>query len=81
MINDERAYNNHDRKEAYERILNFQNLKGFKQCDDFKSMYKLNKQLGKGSFGSVWSAVHIKVKAPCAVKIVTKKKLKEMKVY
>jgi calcium-dependent protein kinase len=44
-------------------------------------MYKLNKQLGKGSFGSVWSAVHIKVKAPCAVKIVTKKKLKEMKVY
>jgi serine/threonine protein kinase len=37
--------------------------------------------LGKGSFGSVWSAVHIKVKAPCAVKIVTKKKLKEMKVY
>lgn len=43
LINDERVYNNHDRKEAHERILNFQNLKGFKQCDDFKSMYKLNK--------------------------------------
>jgi len=37
--------------------------------------------LGKGSFGSVWSAVHCKVKAPCAVKIVTKDKLKEMNVY
>jgi serine/threonine protein kinase len=29
----------------------------------------------------VWSAEHIKAKAPCAIKIVTKKKLKEMKVY
>ena len=43
VLTDERKFNEHDRKDAYERILNFQNLKGFKQCDDFKSMYKLNK--------------------------------------
>ena len=44
-----------------------------------ESLYRQEKQLGKGSFGSVWSAVHKKVKAPCAIKIVTKEKLKEKK--
>ena len=69
------------REASQARILSFSAYKGFKQIDNCASKYKMTKQLGQGAFGTVWAAVHKQASAPCAVKIVSKHKLKEMEVY
>ena len=69
------------REASQQRILSFAAYKGFKQLDNYTNNYKMTKQLGQGAFGTVWAAVHKQARAPCAVKIVSKRKLKEMEVY
>ena len=49
--------------------------------ETYTDTYKLHQQLGKGSFGTVWSGIHRKAKVPCAIKMVEKGKLKENSVY
>ena len=70
-----------EREKLHQRILNFRKFKGFKKVKNYQENYKLQKKLGEGAFGSVWSAVHKKAKAACAIKVVKKHKLTEMEVY
>ena len=43
--------------------------------DDITELYTWGKFLGKGSFGTVHEALHIRGKIRCAIKVVNKEKL------
>ena len=67
-----------EKEKSVKRILNFNHFKGFKKLeeqDKWKNHYMVDKKLGKGNYGTVWKAVHIKAKSVCAIKIIRKKKL------
>jgi serine/threonine protein kinase len=55
------------------RILSFKDFKGFKKASNINDNYKLGETLGKGSFGEVRKAHHIKANVDCAIKIIKKK--------
>jgi serine/threonine protein kinase len=55
------------------KILSFKDFKGFKRAKDIRNTYILYQPLGKGSFGEVRKASHIKANVDCAVKIIKKK--------
>lgn len=59
----------------YRKVLSFKDFKGFKRVTDIHDHYKFFKALGKGSFGEVLSAEHIRAKVPCAVKVIRKKNI------
>ena len=65
------------RAEAYRRVLTFKDFKGFKTVKDIHEHYRFYKALGKGSFGEVLCAEHIKAKVPCAVKVIRKKSIEK----
>ena len=50
------------------------NFRGFHTVKNIKEQYKFVKQLGAGSYGTVFEAVHIQSNEPCAVKVIQKKK-------
>lgn len=50
------------RAEAYRRVITFKDFKGFKSVTDIHEHYKFYKTLGKGSFGEVLLAEHIRAK-------------------
>ena len=60
----------YDRKE-----LNFTYFKGIKMVTNIAKMYKWTKVLGSGSFGQVHEAMNLNANVPCAVKIMSKKKM------
>lgn len=62
-----------EREDAYRKLLSFKDIKGFKEIKDIHEYYKFYKTLGKGSFGEVLLAKHIKADVECAVKVVRKK--------
>ena len=43
-------------------------------------MYKMWRKLGEGVFGTVYEAIHLKTDLSCAIKIISKTKLREHKV-
>jgi len=55
------------------KILSFKDFKGSKWEPNIKSKYEFFEPLGKGSFGEVRNARHIKAQVECAVKIIKKK--------
>ena len=59
------------------RILSFKDFKGFKRAKDIRNTYILYQPLGKGSFGEVRKATHIKANVDCAVKIIKKKAIQQ----
>ena len=64
-----------EREDAYRMLLSFKDIKGFKEIQDIHEHYKFYKTLGKGSFGEVLLAKHIKADVECAVKVVRKKNI------
>ncbi len=71
--------------EAERKILQFKDFKGFRRLasvvgtsdasvaqrdDDIAKRYVINDVLGKGSFGEVRKAMHIKANVECAIKII-----------
>ena len=50
-----------------------------KKLDDLESLYQIEKTLGKGSFGEVVQAVHLKSKEARAIKIIKKSRIQEKK--
>ena len=70
-----------ERKEQTERFLNFKAQKSFKKVERFTDLYKIQKELGSGSFGSVRLGQHRKSGVPCAIKIVNKSLLSQAEVY
>lgn len=65
------------REDAYRKLLSFKDIKGFKAITDIHEHYRFYKTLGKGSFGEVLLAKHIKADVECAVKVVRKKNLEK----
>lgn len=63
--------------ESYRRVISFKDFKGFKQVKDIHEHYQFFRILGKGSFGEVLCASHIKAKVECAVKVIRKKSIQE----
>lgn len=59
------------------RVLSFKDFKGFKKTHDILSNYTIMEPLGKGSFGEVRKALHIKAEVVCAMKIIKKKKIQQ----
>ena len=47
-------------EEKYRRLLDFKDFKGYKKVEDIHAHYQFFKILGKGSFGEVFLAKHIK---------------------
>jgi serine/threonine protein kinase len=58
--------------ESERRILSFKDYKGFKKSNDISKRYKMFQPLGKGSFGEVRRANHIRANVDCAVKMIKK---------
>ena len=44
-------------------------------------MYRMQRKLGEGVFGTVFEAIHIKADIACAIKVISKTKLREHKVH
>ena len=61
--------------------LNFRNFRRFRKVEKISDLYKFQKKLGEGAFGAVNEAWHVKAEVPCAIKTISKLKLKEHKVY
>jgi calcium-dependent protein kinase len=61
--------------------MTFEKYKSFKWINNIQEHYKVGKELGSGSFGSVYATENIQTKVPAAIKIIKKNKLKENEVY
>ena len=59
----------------------FKDFKGFKHINNINELYKMDKVLGKGTFGEVKRAQSIKGGFICAVKVIDKAKLDSNDVY
>jgi serine/threonine protein kinase len=68
-------------QDQYTKFFGFNDYRGFKRIKDIKDLYKLGDVLGKGTFGEVRKADHIKAKFVCAVKAIDKVKLRNNQVY
>ena len=64
-------------KDAERKILSFKDFKGFKKSNDIKENYELKDLIGKGSFGEVRRARHLKARVDCAIKIIKKKAIEK----
>lgn len=58
-------------------MLSFKDVKGFKKVADIHQYYRFFKTLGKGSFGEVLLAEHVRAKVQCAVKVIRKRSLEK----
>ena len=56
-------------------------MKGFQTISNIKSKYTWKKQLGSGSFGAVYEAVHKIAETPVAIKVINKKTVEAAPVY
>ena len=81
VIQQQRRLTAKERKEQTERFLNFKAAKAFKKVERFTDLYKIQKELGNGSFGSVRLGQHRKSGVPCAIKIIKKSLLSQAEVY
>lgn len=61
--------------------MTFEKYKSFKWVNKIDDHYKMGRELGKGSFGSVFATENIQTKIPAAIKIIKKDKLTENEVY
>ena len=68
-------------QDQYTKFFGFNDYRGFKRIKDIKDLYKLGDVLGKGTFGEVRKADHIKAKFVCAVKAIDKVMLLNNQVY
>lgn len=57
--------------------MSFKDFKGFKKEKDINTKYVLYETLGKGSFGEVRKALHVRAKIECAMKIIKKKEIEK----
>ena len=64
-------------QDTVRRILSFKDFKGFKKITDIGDHYLLGETLGKGSFGEVRKAEHLKGPVTCAVKIINKRDIEK----
>ena len=70
-----------ERQDQAEHILSFKTQRAFKTVERFAEHYKIVKEIGNGSFGSVKLGKHRKSDVPCAIKVIKKSSLKVAKVY
>ena len=69
-----------DASTAIQVKLNFRNFRAYRKVD-IKKLYTKKKKLGEGAFGTVHEAWHIKADMPCAIKTISKTKLREHQIY
>ena len=67
--------------DQYTKFFGFNDYRGFKKIHDIRDTYKLGEVLGKGTFGEVRRAEHLKAKFVCAIKVIDKLKLKNNQIY
>ena len=67
--------------DQYSKYFGFNDFKGFKKITNIKDHYNIQNVLGKGTFGEVYKATHVKAGFTCAVKCIDKEKLKSNEVY
>ena len=53
-------------------------LRSVKQIKEIESYYKLEKELGKGNYGTVYKACNVHTGEKCALKTVSKKSIAEL---
>lgn len=68
-------------QDQQKNILSFKASKGFKAIANITDTYKMGKELGAGSFGTVNFATHRSSNAAVAIKIIKKQSLTEVEVY
>jgi len=51
---DTAEFDTHGAESVSSKMISFRNYKGFKKVDDVRKLYKMGKELGSGSFGSVF---------------------------
>ena len=66
---------------AVKKLISLKHLRGFKKIKDIKKIYKWEKELGAGQFGTVHQAIHLQTETICAVKVIHKSKVAEAEVY
>ena len=66
---------------AANKAFQFSNYKRFKEISDIKKFFVIQKELGKGAFGEVSLATHKNMQMQCALKKISKEKLRENPVY
>ena len=71
----------HGDNDKVKQYFNFKDFIGFKTIKDIRDHYKIGKELGKGTFGVVNEANHVKGNFRAAIKIIDKVKLKSNDVY
>lgn len=62
-------------------MISYKNCKGFSKIDNIKTVYEWKKELGRGCFGVVFEAYHIKARTPVAIKVVNKSKVSAAPIY
>ena len=60
-----------------ERFMKFKTTKGFHKVNNVKEVYNFEKELGAGQFGKVYKARNILTEMPCAIKVISKRKVNE----
>lgn len=66
---------------ALVKAITFDSYRKFKWINHIEEHYVLGKELGHGSFGSVYKTENQQTKVPAAIKVIKKAKLKENEVY
>ena len=56
-------------------------FRAHKNVKDIKELYDLRRVLGPGKFGPVYEAIHKKADTPCAIKTISKAKLRESHIF
>jgi len=69
------------RSTVIQKVLTYKNVKGFSKIENITDIYKWRKELGRGSFGVVNEAFHLKAKTPVAIKVVNKAKISAVPIY
>ena len=72
VVQKQRRLTQQQRKDQAIKFLNFKGHKAFKKVERFNEHYKIQKELGSGSFGSVRLGYHKKSEVPVAIKIIKK---------
>jgi serine/threonine protein kinase len=71
----------HAEIEKIKKGFTIKDFKEFKKVKNIEELYRIDKFLGKGTFGEVKRAINIKAGFTCAIKIIDKARLEENQVY